>query len=275
MKNSCLTFFVFLLMSCGSKNKQIEVNNDSEQDSIISSVDIETNEDEYGEDYEAYFRNYNYEGIKAFEPRAYNLSDYSQQLFNIMDTISGLFVDNNMFYVKECRITKNNVFENDCNGAALIEPSLDTQTHCLYLFRGLKKYSKEKQVNLVNAGERIWVDKQENFDMNGVSYTLKAEGDVLNARGKGTSEYYEEIVNYKLYLSDGSRSQCILRMKSFDDTMTEICFVGDLDGDKKPDFIIKSPSSYEDYRLLLFLSSYSEGNELVKLVSILVDSFDC
>lgn len=250
-------------------------NNLSDSTSVENVIQSLIIAEEYGEDYEAYFKNYSYEGIKVFEPRAYNQSDYSKQLFNIMDTIVGLFKDGDKYYLKECLITKTNVFEGDCVGVALVEPTLNTNSRCLFLFRGLEKYNKGKFTNLLTASKKIWTDKSEMFDFNNVVYTLISEGDVVAEHDDDSDSYYEDIVNYKLCLSDDKKSQYIVKVKEQRGVMTEICFAGDLDGDGKPDLIVQSPSFDKEYRLLLFLSSYAEGDELVKLVSILVDSFDC
>lgn len=276
MKKLYLIILVCLLISCTNRSRQ-DIGSNSVSDSVSSATDQlpHTNGDEYGEDYEAYFRNYAYEDIKVFEPMAYNLSDYSKQLFNIMDTIVGLFCKNDRYYMKYCRITKTNVYEGDCKDVALIEPTLDVSGKCLFLFRGLKTINQKELQNLVIPNNRIWVGKHKDFCIGGISYRLSSEGDVVKVENKGTDRYYEDILNYRLYLSHEKKVQCLVKMKNFEDTMTEICFAGDLDGDNKPDFVIKSPSSKDKYRLLLFLSSYAGADELVKLVSITVDSFDC
>lgn len=48
------------------------------------------------------------------------------------------------------------------------------------------------------------------------------------------------------------------------DTITEIEFIGDLDGDNQPDFIISSPSFYEESRYIIFLSRDYNWNKIIQ-----------
>lgn len=227
-------------------------------------------EEEYEEWHKAYFNNYSYEGIKIFEPMAYNDSEYSQQLFNIMDTIVGLFVEDGKYYMKECRIVKTNVFEGECTGKAMIEPTLDTNEKCLYLFRGLKRYNTNNVIDtdVTEQNLKLEAGDKKAFIFNGIIYTLRA-------KDKVDKRIHKNMNDYNLLLESEGKEQCIVKMKKLENTLTVILFIGDLDNDGKPDFIIQSPENDEGYRLLLFLSSHAENNEIVKLVSILVDSFTC
>lgn len=271
-----LTFLIItctcILFSCNMKKETDKNSNVQANDSTLyNNPEANSNEDEYySEFYEAYFSNYSFEGINVFQPMAYNESDYSKQLFHIMDTIVGLFQSGNRYQLKKCWIVKVNLFENECTESTMIEPTLNTREQCLYLFRGLNKH-KNGILDTVPANIVLPVGEQKDFVFNNVTYNLKAEGKVTG-EDRGS---WDHIKNYKLYLTSDGKTQCITEMPTFKDTVTTITFIGDMDGDGKPDFIIDSPDWYEDYRILLLLSSFAEEGDFVKLVSITVDSFAC
>lgn len=280
-----IKYILPILICCGiyvSCNTKQSYNTNDDSNTLMTldtALQVMTDNRKYDEEYaifyEKYFNNFSYDGIKIFQDMGYNDSEDSRKWFHIMDTIVGLFKIDNNYILKKCWIEKVNVYENECTGNNQIEPTLNTKENCIYLFRGLKHYNKNTVIDTIQANLKIWVGKKKNFIFNDVTYELRAEGKVLDKGNENSDMYYENIEDYKLYLTCDKKTQCIVEMKKFSDTMTELSWIGDLDGDGKPDFIISSPDWYEDYRILLLLSSYAEGDDLVKLVSITVDSFAC
>ncbi len=104
------------------------------------------------------------------------------------------------------------------------------------------------------------------------TYRFRAEGNVVNER---PCEYWYNIKNYKLYLSDGNNEQLITTVTSFQDTSPDILWIGDLDEDGKPDFAVRTTTWYEDERIELYLSSVAPKGEFVKFVSEAVSIRDC
>ncbi len=110
------------------------------------------------------------------------------------------------------------------------------------------------------------------FSFNGINYTLRAEG-ILSPNYSSTEEYEREdgrretgnvYQEYKLYLESDGISQLVLAIDNFSDKYVTMEFVGDLDGDGKPDFVFETATWYEDYEKMLFLSSFADEGELVK-----------
>lgn len=276
-QNLVLAFIIISLVSCNNKQSkentdftdtitlQDTLTNIVEESALDSIAEIELDD--------AYTQNFSYKGINIFEPREYEVSDFSKHILHVMDPLVGLFHRGNKYEMKDCKIIKNNVFENECTGNPMMEPTLNIKGNCLYLFKGLHAYNKHV-IDTIPGGIRVWLNQVKRFNFNNTEYSFRSEGRLISKSGSG-NDYFENISNYKLYITKGDKSQCIVEMKYFADTMTEIIFIGDLDGDKKPDLIISSPDHYEASRILLFLSSYTQGDDLLKLVSITFDSLAC
>ena len=97
------------------------------------------------------------------------------------------------------------------------------------------------------------------FDWGSKVYKLRAEADTVEM---GTNNW-DSIQNYRLYISDGEKEQLFFEQESFNNSRSEIVFLGDLDNDGKPDLLISNPFDYETVSLVLYLSSYASEEELV------------
>jgi hypothetical protein len=58
-------------------------------------------------------------------------------------------------------------------------------------------------------------------------------------------------------------------------TSVELLFIGDLDGDGKPDIILNAPSNYENRIIMVFLSSTAKEGDFLKCETQKSDWFDC
>lgn len=102
------------------------------------------------------------------------------------------------------------------------------------------------------------------FDFGGTRYTLAATG--TWAAGD-TSAY--AVRNYKLYLDADAapgKRQLLAAAPQFDESMMQVVWIGDLDHDQRPDFILDTASHYNTSQLSVYLSSRAKGQELVKFV---------
>ena len=142
----------------------------------------------------------------------------------------------------------------------------------LLLIRGLK--TKKKPVKtLVLPIENITLEENHSFRFDKKTYTFRAEGTV---RTDGHhDEYWYKVKDYKLYLSDGKNEQLMTTVEYFDGTSPDIVWVGDMDGDGKPDFVLRTATWYENERLELYLSSIAGKGELFKLAGTAGYFRDC
>ena len=84
------------------------------------------------------------------------------------------------------------------------------------------------------------------------------------------------MVNYKLRFSDGSgKEQLIVAVPSFDHAFMAIRWIGDLNGDRKPDLLLDISTHYEQEVVVLYLSSLAEDGELVGAAAVSDCYFAC
>lgn len=89
------------------------------------------------------------------------------------------------------------------------------------------------------------------FTYQNQKYQLQASG----IRFYKDEERNNPNTNYTLKLyRDGKLIRTLINQSSYNDTATELKFIGDLDRDGQLDFIFSSPRDYEEMRLLIILS---------------------
>lgn len=98
-----------------------------------------------------------------------------------------------------------------------------------------------------------------NFDLSATAIYVGQDGD------------FSEIIDYQLILKTivnaEERTQVLAATYQFDDAEMSILFIGDIDRDGWPDFIVDTSPKYSYRQITLFLSSEAEGKDLVKPVA--------
>lgn len=175
--------------------------------------------------------------------------------------------DSNQFVVDKVNLSRDEFYW-ECGEMTIPFVVSDSPHDGLILFRGVN--TQEGDIETVRDKiEQVYPGEKYTFTFGGIEYTLKAEGflhstymsdEAMPKLIKG------EYSNYKLYLSSGDQEQLLMSVPSFEDNYIEIQFIGDLDGDHKPDFIFETATHYESHESTLYLSSFAEKGQLVKCV---------
>lgn len=157
--------------------------------------------------------------------------------------------------------------------------SVNSRRNSLILIKGIAPQKGEIPTVPVKK-RRVWVGEKYEFSFNGKTYVFRGDGVTLKADSawfdENAPERWDKVENYKLYLSEqGKEEQLIVAIPEFNETFVQILWIGDLDGDGKPDFILDTSRDYEEKTVLLFLSSKAGKGEEVKVVASSNYEFDC
>ena len=179
--------------------------------------------------------------------------------------IIGLFcVENNAYYLKQTKITfKDDV--DDCSGDA----TLSLVSEAKFLFLNFTNYNKNKIQSILLKDREMLPNEKFTFDFGSKQYELEAFGE------KGIDEY--NVKNYSLVYSikGMTRKQTIVNIPKIEGTSVQLLFIGDLDGDGKPDIILNAPSNYENQIIMVFLSSTAKKGDYLRCEAQKSDWFDC
>ncbi len=177
-----------------------------------------------------------------------------------------LYKENGNYYLNTPQFNKKRGY-NECTGDSLTCLSSKKET-LLFINKFSLRNSFSEIIFTETPSDVIWSGNEFKFELNTKNYTLKASGNFTNIEVTGDK-------TYTLSIQSEGKSQIIFQQTQFDDTVPKILFIGDINNDGNPDFIIDSPIHYEQERKILFLSpSDNKGNLIEKFAEISLD-FSC
>lgn len=199
---------------------------------------------------------------------------YSDDSANTVDKLSPywveLYKEQDSFYIDNTKFTTQTGF-NECTGDSLI--SIITERKSFLFINDLSLANTFKKINYVKVPNKmLWQKDEFSFKFNDKDYTIKVSGDyTLNDRDNG----YQGEKKYVLTLFSENKSQIIFTQNEFNDSECKIKFIGDIDQDGKPDFIIDAPTHYEEERTVLLMSSDAEEEDFTKKRAEMSINFGC
>jgi len=179
------------------------------------------------------------------------------------------------YFLKKADIRIESYY-NDCWGDSV--KYIKSQRKPLIFVKGIIPQNEEI-FSIPVTKRRVWVGEKYSFSFNEKTYIFRGDGNTIKSEMAHTDdglERWDEVKNYKLYLSEeGKAEQLILAIPTFEHNFMKILWIGDLDGDGKPDFILDTSRHYEEETVLLFLSSKAGSGEIVRIVASSSYGFAC
>lgn len=184
----------------------------------------------------------------------------------------GLFRSDTGYYIANTKIklakAHDAVLDED-GGKTGWEVTPSVKDTALLLVSGLEYLRSKTVLKAEISKDQILPGEQQQFAYKGITYTLYATG---NKKSSTPENDLYAVTNYKLFIKaviNGRQyNQMLVSVKSFDDTMATILFIGDLDGDNVPDVIIDTTNHYNVTAPTLYLSKPASQNDLLKVVGM-------
>ena len=173
------------------------------------------------------------------------------------------------FLLSKARIKISKEYDN-CAG--VYGAQITSSRKSIFLIQGIKP-RQQQLFTLKNFPSLVYPGDVQVFNFGGETYELSASGDC-------TSYFIDNwggVSNYKLYLAKAGSpyKQLLAAVPLFEATRPDIVWIGDMDGDKKPDFVLDLSTNYEEETKVLLLSSKAVSHNFVQCVGYSSYQFDC
>jgi len=185
----------------------------------------------------------------------------------------GIFIKDGTYSVEKTTVSITNIHdaiidnEGDTSGKKI---TANHNKSCYLLMNNINYLTEQNIDTLSTKPIVIHPKKPYSFQFNNNNYTLSSTAkdyEPLNQEGN-----FFAAEGYKLYLEkktpESSTKQLLLFERFFDDNITTILFIGDIDGDTIPDFLIDTANKYGSTAPTLYLSKEANKEEILKIVSL-------
>jgi hypothetical protein len=258
-------FLIFQLLACNKSNEEKIVENTHTKKIIRQSKVIATNDKtELPENYS--FPVDSILKVEILLTGSFHEDEVSQNAneknwFGLFKTSEGYKLSETELITKRANDPIVDENESDQTGWEVNTTINDT---CIILIEKLP-YLAERKITAIKIPETISPKEKFNFSFLGINYTLYATGEK-----KKEDENSDSFVvsNYKLYLTADingrQQTELIVAQPNFDESIIQIIFAGDIDGDNKIDLIIDTSNHYNVSRPTLYLSKPCENGKIIK-----------
>lgn len=182
----------------------------------------------------------------------------------LFKSADGYYVANTGLIIKKAH---DDMFD-DKGQTTGVEVNKSVKDSVLILFSGITDIINRpvEQIN-VKATELL-PGQSTRFKNNNITYTLYATGS--RKYDIATKDYV--ITNYRLFIKTVINGRLFDQMLAsgprFDDALTQILFVGDIDGDKVPDLILDTTDNYNVEQPTLYLSRSATNGNLLTVMGL-------
>lgn len=186
-------------------------------------------------------------------------------------TWMGLFKSASGYYTKATNvaITKahDEIVDEDASEKTGWEVTPSVKDSAIILISGPDYIKSGPVIPFKLKSQMLMPGNSEHFSYQNIDYTLYATG-----KNMAINDDFYNVANYKLYLkatiNGVAYNQQLVYISGFDDAMVTVRFVGDIDGDGRPDMIFDTTNHYNVERPTLYLSKPATGKNLLKVVGM-------
>lgn len=185
----------------------------------------------------------------------------------------GLFKSAAGYYIAGTKLLIKKAYDEmvDNEGQATgVEVNRSVKDSAILLFSGIENIADHqvKQIKIIKS--ELLPNERFFFTYNDIVYTLYATGE----RKYDLSAKDYVVTNYSLHIkaviAGNSFDQMLVSTPSFEDALTQILFVGDIDGDNVPDLILDTTNNYNVEQPTLYLSRPATSGNLLKVMGLQV-----
>lgn len=258
-----------ILFSCGNTNQTEQIKQESRADSSdMSSPDSLTETNLFPEP-TRYVATDTQQTVSILLPESYHDGEFPAE-YERKQWV-GIFLGDRTYLSEQTEVKFERVndpimdaTEEDKTGWQISVEN--DQKMCLFLLSGL--HLKNENIQHVEIKrDQIFPGDTVKFTFNKTEYLLFASG---KKQVDSLSEFYPIIENYSLFIQakkgNSEITQLLFSNEYFDETMSYLMFVGDIDQDGIPDLLINTTHHYNVSNPSLFLSSPADENHLYNLV---------